>query len=630
MLLYFIYLLKGGGTLVLISGLNLGSSINDLASVSIQCGTISNTNNDALFDTTASSSSETVSSITKCDIIANKYVPSKQIVCRTRASTSGAQNNCKLFVHLKSSLLQQQQTAASVPIMNIQISNNQQVRYVDPLISEIRPSSVIQSANFVWLSIRGFDLDAGRTRHIEIVDYYNTENNQFINIERRRRRQPNDYYQDEEENQQPHQSQIELKQRLVLCDIKNVTANEIRCRLNDKFATLGHKSLRITYDNGMSIVNSRALTVNSDPIVSSISKVATVYSGGTRFNLSGTHFGSVQSAYVYVAYNNMWYSAPVLARIRHSVTLIEFEYPPLNTAFFELVKQQQYKQTSSTSSLFGKENYELQIGFLMDGFNVTLSNVPIVYVADYSAQLISVKQFSIAMSLQTSLSDVVTSAANNINSNKQFSLIVDMQIDKSIIYSDLIRDDLSIYVACSPCTQVKWLNETRFSCVLPSISVSTHQTTTANSKTACEPKAFNAMLSKLNAKTTTSEFGNAFSMVNMFIGNMLVSKQASAMHDEQNNENLKIYLRTYALNGVDAFASIAEALLAHSSLSSDSIQSQNIDLLLLAAKNSKNSNANSIVRLDENDSEQHLINSLSDSTRNMLLVAAIVAVILSN
>jgi hypothetical protein len=103
------------------------------------------------------SHSETLASETACDLMPEKYVPSRQIACRTRPSTGGVQRNCKLSLKLKSRLI----TAENDPVadmnklMNILISNNQVIEYVDPVVTEILPGTIIQSAHFVWLTIKG-------------------------------------------------------------------------------------------------------------------------------------------------------------------------------------------------------------------------------------------------------------------------------------------------------------------------------------------------------------------------------------------------------------------------------------------------------------------------------------------
>ena len=84
----------GGGTLIIINGLNLGSTIDDVLSVNVVCGSV------------AFSSSDSQNMVsTRCDLVPSKYVPSKQIACKTRQSSSGAQKQCKVSVKLRSNLL---------------------------------------------------------------------------------------------------------------------------------------------------------------------------------------------------------------------------------------------------------------------------------------------------------------------------------------------------------------------------------------------------------------------------------------------------------------------------------------------------------------------------------------------
>ena len=269
----------GGGTLIVISGVNLGSAIDDLSGVFIQCGTSGESVSESVV-----SNIETVSSVTKCDLVADKYVPSKQIVCRTKPSTGGVQRSCKLSVQLRSRLVLENELATEGSLMNILISNSQTIEYVDPVISGIEPATVIQSANFVWLTIKGLDLDAGRTRHIEIVDYGLAGHDSYASYD--------------------EQTAVlaGMGTRLLNCDIKNVTSTELKCRLNDKFRSRGRKDLKITFDNAMSIMHSGALTVTADPMLAVVNKKLSIYAGGTLFNLSGFNFDAVQSAYTYIVF----------------------------------------------------------------------------------------------------------------------------------------------------------------------------------------------------------------------------------------------------------------------------------------------------------------------------------------
>ena len=169
-------------------------------------------------------------------------------------------------------------------LMNILISNSQTIEYVDPVISGIEPATVIQSANFVWLTIKGLDLDAGRTRHIEILDYGMAVHDSYASYE------------------EQTAGVAGLGARLLNCDIKNVTSTELKCRLNDKFRSRGRKDLKITFDNSMSIMHSGALMVTADPMLAVVNKKLSIYAGGTLFNLSGFNFDAVQSAYTYIVF----------------------------------------------------------------------------------------------------------------------------------------------------------------------------------------------------------------------------------------------------------------------------------------------------------------------------------------
>lgn len=132
------------------------------------------------------------------------------------------------------------------PAEYIYVTSSQLVDYVDPIINDIEPKQVIQSAKYVWLTISGIDLDAGRFRSIQIIDY------------------PAD-------STQPG--------RTVKCEIKNSTSRQIRCRLNDKFEQLGKKNLKLNYDKSMTVLNYLSLRVHSDPLVKAIDSTQTIFSG---------------------------------------------------------------------------------------------------------------------------------------------------------------------------------------------------------------------------------------------------------------------------------------------------------------------------------------------------------------
>jgi hypothetical protein len=147
----------------------------------------------------------------------------------------------------------------------------------------------------------------------------------------------------------------------------------------------------------------------------------------------------------------MWYSEPIQARNRISNELIEFDFPALNEGFQSLVRQQQQLTASS--------KYELEIGFLMDGFNVTLKDLVIEYRQNPTKDELAVMGVQIEM--------------QNAGNESQFSLMVDLKMDRSVyamFYSGLIRDNLQVFIGCSLCTNQMWLNETRFSCQLPSLN----------------------------------------------------------------------------------------------------------------------------------------------------------------
>jgi len=516
----------GGGTTLIINGINLGSSLDDIIGVNLQC------------------ESDSSDSITKCDLLPNKYVPSKQIGCKTRPSSTGlAQSKCRISVKLKSNFKSQQPDLLNAA-QHVVITGSQVVEFVDPIVNEIQPATIIQSANFVWLTIKGVDLDAGRTRQIQIIDYINSN--------------------------EP-QSEYTTEPRLVKCEIKNFSSTEIKCRINDKFRMLGKKNLKIVFDEYMSIMQYLSIRVTTDPLVTSVDKKLTMYSGGTQFTLDGFNFDSVQTAYTYVAFRDLWYSEPVLSRERISNEKIKFEYPALTDAFFDLIKQQQFKMPHN--------KYELQIGFLMDGFNVTLKDAPIVYVENFT---------------QLSVKNVEITRQKSEESN--FNLLIDLDSSDTLFlasdYFNLLREDLNVYIACSQCTKVSWINETRFLCRLPSLVKNNQQ---KNNKT-CEAKVFNSILTQLNA--------NKLNLIHIFIGNFELQQQ---LLFEETNENLKIYLRTYQLENVENYSNLAAQLTVMAS-------NPNATLVATLLKQQSVLQTSIFTGLDE-----------SSTSRNLMLISSIIA-----
>lgn len=213
----------GGGTVLAIYGNNLGSRVEDVLDVNIVCA-------------------EQVA--IKCDLLERKYVASKQVWCETRASLVGVQAGCKVVVKLRA--------AAPSQAEFVYVTSSQLVDYVDPIINDIEPKQVIQSAKYVWLTITGVDLDAGRFRSIQIIDY-STSDSASVST--------------------PQQT------RTVKCEIKNSTSRQIRCRLNDKFEQLGKKNLKLVYDKSMTVLNYLSLRVHSDPLVKSIDSKQTFFAG---------------------------------------------------------------------------------------------------------------------------------------------------------------------------------------------------------------------------------------------------------------------------------------------------------------------------------------------------------------
>ncbi|CAF0765273.1 unnamed protein product [Brachionus calyciflorus] len=449
-----------GGTILNINGINLGSNFEDLLSVNLQCG----------------------SSLTECDLIQSKYISSKSIWCKVRQFSSSSNRQCKINVKLKTNLIISGSSTSelgSSGLMSLLVTGSQVVELVDPLINEIDPSHIIQSANFVWLTLKGVDLDAGRTREILIMDNLN-----------------------------------DFKQRIVKCDIKNVTSTSIRCRLNDKFHSLGKKNLRLLIDEYTSI-NYSQLKVNSDPLVKVIDNSITFYSGGTQFRLSGFNFDSVQSAYTFINYRDLWYSEPVSAKERISNEEIIFEFPPLSDAFFALTKPEDGSR------------FQLQIGFLMDGFNVTLKDQLINYNPNLKSDKIKIIHLDL------------------LKTKEFYSLSIGLHLDESI-YSirEIITENIQIYIGCSQCFNIQWLNDTNFICNLPFFTNEIKPI-----KTTCEAKVFNILLNKLNTQ-------NSLNMINAFVGNTEISFEENLT----NNENLNLYTQSYQLNNIDNFMLVVKSL----------------------------------------------------------------------
>lgn len=405
----------GGGTVLAVYGNNLGTRASDILDVHVACPDQAGI---------------------KCEFLERKYVPSKQVWCETRASQVGVQSGCKVVIKLRAN-----SSGGGNSNEYVYVTSSQLVDYVDPIINDIEPKQVIQSAKYVWLTISGVDLDAGRFRSIQIIDYAsNSQSNDGTSAT------------SDVTTQQP-------QTRTVKCEIKNSTARQIRCRLNEKFEQLGKKNLKLVYDKSMTVLNYLSLRVHADPLVKHVDTKHTFHAGGTAFRVHGYGFDHVQSMYTYVSYRNVWYSEPVQARARLSNELIEFDYPALNDAFFSLIARQQQQPASST--------HKLEIGFLMDGFNVTLKDTLVEYRANPTPDQLSVT--GVRMDMQS----VQVVAASTSTSNGGFMLVADVHMDPSVyplFYAGLIRDNFQVYVGCSLCTELEWTNQTRFTCRLPALN----------------------------------------------------------------------------------------------------------------------------------------------------------------
>jgi len=187
----------------------------------------------------------------------------------------------------------------------------------------------------------------------------------------------------------------------------------------------------------------------------------------------------------------------------------------------------------------------------MDGFNVTLKETPIIYMPNFTPDLISVQNINIAKAHQQ---------------HQRFSLIIDLAIDRSLQFSNLVKNDLHVYIACSHCTPQHWLNATRLICDLPHASA---LNSTTSSTAECPQKVFDAVLTDLDKH-------NTLNLVNTFIGNYRLASKLTQPVDQ----NLKIYLQTYALNNVDNYAGFARALAARTTTTDQDL----LDSLLLSGE----------------------------------------------
>ncbi len=452
-----------GGTMIQISGVHMGTHLNDLIDISLKC----------------INSSEDI----PCDLNEKEYQPGgKMILCRSRASQRPRQNckvNIRIRVHNNNN--NNDDSSSTLILTNSQIL----VDYVDPVISSIEPSQIIQSAKFVWLTIHGENLDAGRTRSIEIIDSQSTN---------------------KESTTKPP--------RVVKCDIKNATSKELKCRLSDSFRLTGKKSIRIVYDAQMVVMDDDSLLrVTSNPLIKSIDKKLTFYSGGTKFNLNGFNFNSVQKAHTFITYQNIWYSDPLPALNRINNEVFEFEFPSLNKKFFNVIKEQQlvfnYKTDLADGSLLN-DKYEFQIGFLMDGFNTTLDQQHhrIVYYPDLTKTQIAVRGFELIKS--------------------SMKLLIELEADETTLQfllndnNNLLKENLQIYFGCSyKCTQVEIFSDNKnILCQLP-----------LNENSKCDQKPLTKIIYDLNQNSILN-------LVNIFMGNTEIAVEENL----DLNLNFKSYI----------------------------------------------------------------------------------------
>ena len=249
----------------------------------------------------------------------------------------------------------------------------------------------------------------------------------------------------------------------------------------------------------------------------------------------------------------------------------------------------------------------MQMGFLMDGFNVTLKNMPVMYMPRLTPQLISVRHVNIQMKEKSSSQD----------QSQIFTLVIELHVDESIqnmLTSNqnggmgMLKDDLQVFIGCSLCANHVWRGDFTFACDLPSLLFlnNSNANSDSSSKTAmCEQKVYNAILGHLNTHSKLD-------MLHFFLGNYEVT-QASDF--SLSNENLKLYTKTYLINNVDNFAKIGESLARITTSKEKSLVS---NLLMLKQHVYGGESGDPAASLAANSSQ-------ANATNKVLLVASVIA-----
>lgn len=459
-----------GGSRVVIKGVNIGSSLDDVIDINIKCGL-----DDVL--------------TVPCDLSERDYLPGRQIVCRTRAVKNQIRRDCKLQVRLRL-VGNSPSTGDEENDENTLTLSFDGIEYVMPMINVIEPSVVIQSARSAWLTLRGSDLDAGSTRVVEILDSVGGEPAYGL-----RNRE---------------------NSRTIRCEIRNVTSQEIRCRLSESFRTMGKKHVQVMFDddNAYAAVETQTLRVTNNPIVNSVDKRVTFYSGGTRFHLFGFNLATPQNAFAYVSSTSGWMSelSPAVNRISNEEMV--FEFPGLSRTFL-----------SSQHHRSHNHRHELQLGFLFDGFNVSLADSPrIVYIPDLTSRSLGIKHFE------------MLKLKKSVPGSSGLSLLVEFDADEAtwqfLINENMLVDgNLQIFMGCSfVCRNVELVlnGKQQVTCVLP---------TNEQSNAVCDSRALAKIAADLNES-------NRLNLVNIFLGNVLLEPVNPKMDLIEANENLKIYLDT--------------------------------------------------------------------------------------
>jgi hypothetical protein len=523
---------QSGGVRLEINGINFGHETNNILRITVICP----------------DNPSDVKLCTKATLITPK-----KIVCIMERSELGG-HKCQLVVDMKDILKTNNGT--------VQLKSKPEISIVAPRIINIEPAKIIQSARGVWLRIQGVDLDVAAESKLNYqvklaepdlsADYLITTTSLS-------------------------------NQLFVDCKVLNVSATEIDCRLSDNFQNTGHKDVHLLIGNYHRSIQSSLIYVSVNPVITSIkpfnqnfesdstssssstSHLVTVASGGTKFEITGYNFDLAQSVYTFVTYRGQWYSEPSQALSQdRSSNSIQFEWPALGSSFYQQTTTLMRNQQQTRPSSFDIYNiYELEVGFQMDGFKWTSTSTDhrsvdsIVYIPDFNETQIRVENYKLTIEPSTSIKEEKEEEAS------YYYLTVSLYIDQSVVkwfhnsfsgrYS--FRSDFQVFVGCSLCDNIIWLNNTQIRCRLPFINIKQLINTTidgndektADFGSACRnDKRFNLMLSQLNSETNPT-----FDLIHLFIGYNHIS---SSLIDNNNDENLNLYKNAYITLNVDKFA----------------------------------------------------------------------------